>query len=131
MVAVEYLLVVEEEAQEVGFGWYGCLRSHSLGQDIIPKKYLKKLTINYNAPVIMLSRLARHKSQRGTGLGEHLLLDALLRSYTVSAKTIGSIAIVADPIDSYVETFYTKYGFVKLPESGKIFLTTKVIEQLF
>tara|TARA_Y100000739_G_C20291830_1_gene321390 strand:- start:73 stop:198 length:126 start_codon:yes stop_codon:yes gene_type:complete len=41
------------------------------------------------------------------------------------------MAIVADPIDSYVETFYVKYGFVKLPESGKMFLPMKVIEQLF
>ena len=120
--------VTANEKKEV-IGYY-TLTSHSLGRDIIPKKYLKKLPVNYSAPVILLGRLARHISQRGTGLGEHLLIDALIRSYTVSAKTVGAMAIVADPIDSYVETFYAKYGFIKLPESGKMFLPMKVVEQL-
>ena len=120
-------VAVNENKEVIG---YYTLTSYSLGRDVIPKKYLKKHLVNYSVPVILLGRLARHKSQRGTGLGEHLLLDALLRSYTVSAKTIIAMAIVADPIDSYVETFYAKYGFVKLPESGKIFLPMKVVEQL-
>ena len=120
--------VATNKTNEV-IGYY-TLTSHSLGRDIIPKKYLKKLPKNYSAPVILLGRLARHISQRGTGLGEHLLIDALIRSYTLSSKSLNEIGVVADPIDSYVETFYTKYGFIKLPESGKMFLSMKVIEQL-
>ncbi len=109
---------------------YYTLTSHSLGGEIIPRKFLKKLPSNYTAPIILLGRLARHLNQRGTGLGEHLLIDALIRSYTVSAKSICAMAVVADPIDSYVETFYSKYGFIKLPDSGKMFLPMKIVEQL-
>ena len=120
---------VATNSQNEVIGYY-TLTSYSLGREIIPKKFLKKLPSNYTAPVILLGRLARHLNQRGTGLGEHLLIDALIRSYTVSAKSIGAMAVVADPIDSYVETFYKKYGFIKLPGSGKMFLPMKVIEQL-
>jgi hypothetical protein len=59
-----------------------------------------------------------------------LLIDALKRSYEIS-KTIGSFAVVVDPIDQDAEDFYVKYGFIKLPDSGKMFLPMKTINQLF
>lgn len=121
--------VAANEKNEV-IGYY-TLTSHNLGRCIIPNKYLEKLPDNHTCPVIAINQLARHKNQRGSGLGERLLLDALIRSYTISSKSVNAIGIVADPIDSYVETFYAKYGFAKLPESGKMFLPMKVVEQLF
>ena len=93
---------------------YYTLTSQSLGRDIIPKKHLKKLPENYIAPVILIGRLARDISKRGTGLGEYLLIDALLRAYVFSKKSLGEMAVVIDPIDEYVETFYAEYGFIKL-----------------
>lgn len=59
-----------------------------------------------------------------------ILIDALKRSYEI-AKTIGSVAVVVDPIDQDAEGFYTKYGFIKLPDSRKMFLPMKTINQLF
>ncbi len=41
------------------------------------------------------------------------------------------MAIVADSIDAAAINFYTKYGFIQLPESGKMFIAMKTIEQLF
>jgi len=59
-----------------------------------------------------------------------LLIDALRRSYEIS-KSIGSFAVVADPLDEDAEGFYNKYGFILLPDSHKMFLAMKTIEGLF
>lgn len=109
---------------------YYTLTSESLGREAIPPKYLKQVPRNYNAPVILLGRLARDISVKGTGIGEHLLMDALFRSYTLSSESIGAMAVVVDPIHEKAKSFYLKYGFILLPDSDKMFLPMKVIEQL-
>lgn len=115
--------------QQNVIGYY-TLSSESLGRELIPEKYLKQLPKNYNAPVILLGRLARDLTAKGTGLGEHLLLDALFRSYHLSNKSIGAMAVVVDPVNEKAVEFYKKYGFQQLPDSKKLFLPMKVIEQL-
>lgn len=109
---------------------YYTLTSESLGRELIPEKYLKKVPRNYNAPVILLGRLARDLKQKGTGLGEHLLLDALFRAFTISEESIGAMAVVVDPINQYAVEFYEKYGFEQLPDSEKMFLPMNTIKQL-
>jgi hypothetical protein len=59
-----------------------------------------------------------------------LLINALYRSYLAS-KELGSFAVVVDPIDEEAEMFYVAYGFKKLPDSGKLFIAMKTIDQLF
>ncbi len=78
-----------------------------------------------------MGRLARDFSQKGTKIGEHLLLDALQRSYNISKESIGAMAVVVDPISQYAINFYAKYGFVLLLDSGKMFIPMKTIENLF
>ncbi len=78
----------------------------------------------------MLGRFAIDLNYQGKGVGKILLIDALKRSYEIS-QTIGSFAIIVDPLDEAAEEFYLKYGFIKLPDSGKMFLTIKTIESLF
>lgn len=109
---------------------YYTLTSESLGRDSIPDKYIKQIPEHYNAPVILLGRLARDISRRGTGLGELLLIDALFRSYTLSDESIGAMAVVVDPVNEKAVEFYKKYGFEQLLDSGKMFLPMKVIGQL-
>lgn len=109
---------------------YYTLTSESLGRDVIPEKYKKKIPQNYNAPVVLLGRLARDIKSKGSGLGEHLLLDALFRSYHLSNQSIGAMAVVVDPINSFAIDFYSQYGFEQLPHSGKWFLPMHVISQL-
>jgi len=109
---------------------YYTLASESLGRELIPEKYLKQVPKNYNAPVILLGRLARDIKTKGTGLGEYLLLDALFRSYNLSNESIGAMAVVANPINEKAVEFYKKYGFEQLPDSEKMFLPMKVIEHL-
>lgn len=109
---------------------YYTLTSESLGRELIPDKYIKKVPKNYNAPVILLGRLARDIKAKGTGLGEHLLLDALFRAFTLSEESIGAMAVVVDPINKYAVKFYKKYGFEQLPDSEKMFLPMSTIKQL-
>lgn len=120
-------VAIDKDQNVIG---YYTLSSESLGRELIPGKYMKQVPEKYNAPVILLGRLARDISTKGTGLGEFLLLDALFRSYNLSVKSIGAMAVVAEPINEKAVAFYTKYGFEQLPDSEKMFLPMKVIGQL-
>ena len=120
-------VAIDDEQNVIG---YYTLTSESLGRELIPEKYTKQVPKNYNAPVILLGRLARDITAKGKGLGEYLLLDALFRSYKLSNESIGAMAVVVDPIDKKAVEFYKKYGFEQLPDSEKMFLPMKVIEQL-
>ena len=120
-------VAVDDDKNVIG---YYTLTSESLGRDLIPAKYIKQVPKNYNAPVILLGRLARHFKTKGTGLGEHLLLDALFRSYKLSQDSIGAMAVVVDPLNEYAVEFYRKFGFEQLTDSKKMFLPMKVIAQL-
>ena len=120
-------VAIDNEENVIG---YYTLTSESLGRELIPDRYIKKVPKNYNAPVILLGRLARDISKKGTGLGEYLLVDALFRSYKLSSESIGAMAVVVDPINEKAVDFYKKYGFEQLPDSEKLFIPMKVIGQL-
>ena len=120
-------VVTDSDKNVIG---YYTLTSESLGREQIPEKYIKKVPRNYNAPVILLGRLARDLTAKGTGLGEYLLLDALFRAFTLSEESIGAMAVVVDPINEYAVTFYRKYGFEQLPDSEKMFLPMSTIRQI-
>lgn len=110
---------------------YYTLSNASIDRDLISDDVKNKLPKSYsNLPVTLLGRLARDKKYKGEQLGEILLLDALKRCYDTSA-TIGSMAVVVDPIDEELKNFYLKYGFILLPDSHKMFLTMKTIGRLF
>jgi predicted GNAT family N-acyltransferase len=110
---------------------YYTLSNASIDRDIIPDNIKSKLPKSYgNLPVTLLGRLARDKKYNGERLGEILLLDALKRCYETSS-TIGSLAVVVDPIDQKAKNFYLKYGFILLPDSNKMFMAMKTIDQLF
>ncbi len=121
--------VIADQTHKI-IGYY-TLSNDSLHRNEIPEEYKKKVPQNYGVPVTLLGRLARDISAKGTGVGEHLLLDALQRSYHISVKGIGSMAVIVDPINENAVAFYRKYGFTLLPDSGKMFLPMKVIAQIF
>ena len=78
-----------------------------------------------------MGRLAVDKNYFGRKLGEFLLVDAMKKSVLVAKKSIGSMALIVDPIDDIAIAFYTKYGFILLPDSGKMFLPMQTINSLF
>lgn len=110
---------------------YYTLSNNSIFSEIIPEKYRKKLPKSYTSiPTTLLGRLAIDNRFQGKGIGKILLIDALLRCYEASKK-MGSYAVVVDPLDEDALSFYAKYGFILLPDSGKIFLPMQTIKQLF
>ncbi len=66
-------------------------------------------------PVVLLARLALDRSERGTGLGGDLLIDALGRCVR-GGQEFGARAVVVDAIDPDAEAFYRHFGFKELDE---------------
>ncbi len=122
--------VINEKETNLIKGYY-TLSNNSIPLELVPNQIQKKLPRSYESvPTTLLGRLAIDNKFQGQGIGKLILIDALKRSYEIS-KTIGSFAVVVDPIDQDAENFYAKYGFIKLPDSGKMFLPMKTISQLF
>lgn len=111
---------------------YYTLSNAGIKREFIPEDIMNKLPKSYtHLPATLLGRLAVAKSLAGRGIGELLLIDALKRSYHVSVSSIASMAVIVDPIDERAIGFYSKYGFILLPDSGKMFLPMKTISGLF
>lgn len=122
--------VWEDVESDLIQGYY-TLSNNSIPLDIIPEKWKEKLPKSYGfIPTTLLGRLAVDKRFQGKGVGAVLLVDALKRSYEVS-ENIGSYAVIVDPLDREAERFYEKYGFIKLPDSGKMFIAMKTLKELF
>ena len=110
---------------------YYTLSNSSIPLEFIPEALQKKLPNSYHSiPTILLGRLAIDQKFKGKGIGKLLLIDALKRCHDTS-KSIASFAVIVDPIDIEAEAFYEKFGFIRLPVSGKMFLPMKTINQLF
>lgn len=116
---------------ETNIQGYYTLSNNSIPLSDFPEQIQKKLPKSYKSiPATLLGRLAIDKKYQGRGIGKILLIDALKRSFELS-KDIGSFAVVADPLDEEAEKFYKKYDFIKLTDSGKMFIAIKTLEELF
>lgn len=81
-------------------------------------------------PATLLGRLAVDRTQRGKGLGERLLIDALSRSL-VASRTVASVAVMVDAKDDAGASFYARYGFQPLPDQPlRLFVPMKMLEAL-
>jgi len=110
---------------------YYTLSNNSIPLGSLPEHIRKRLPKTYfSIPATLLGRLAIDKDYQKRGIGKILLIDALKRSYDVSHE-IGSFAVVVDPMDEEAEAFYEKYDFIKLPDSGKMFIAIPTLKQLF
>ena len=126
--SVCFVLIDQEKAIK---GYY-TLANAGISKESLPTDLSKKLPQSYTEiPVTLSVRLALDKSVTGQGLGELLLMDAVKRSFDVSKSNISSMAVIVDPIVGEAGRFYKKYGFILLPDSGKMCLTMKTISELF
>ena len=121
---------VNDSEKPILIGYY-TLSSYSLSKSDIPEGSGIKRRSYLHSPVTLMGRLAvddRHQRKR---YGEALLMDALKRSYD-NGKIIGSIAVVLDYIDENARTFYSRYGFIEIPNANnkQMFLPMKTIESL-
>jgi predicted GNAT family N-acyltransferase len=79
----------------------------------------------------LLGRLAVDTDYRGIGLGGHLLLDALQRALLHSGE-IAAWAVIVDAKDAAAEQFYSRYGFMALPQTAhRLFLPMATVADLF
>ena len=95
----------------------------------IPEPLRKRFPRYPVVPVTLLGRLARSLDYRGQGVGEMLLIDALARALSAS-DSVGSHAVVVDPIDERARAFYATYGFVPLVGTRRLFLPMATIRAL-
>lgn len=110
---------------------YYTLSNNSIPLKLVPESFKNHLPASYNSlPATLLGRLAVDDRFQGCGIGKMLLIDALSRSYGLS-RMIGSFAVAVDPLDKEAEGFYSKFGFIMLPDSRKMILPMATIEQLF
>ena len=122
--------VLPDQENNLIKGYY-TLANNSISQELVLPRYRKKFPRSYTSiPTTLLGRLAVDGRYQKQGIGKLLLIDALRRSYEIS-KSIGSFAVVVDPLDKDAEKFYKQYGFIKLPDSGKMFLPMGTIKTLF
>lgn len=122
-------VAVDKETDKIT-GYY-TLSSSSISNDLIPDSFKKKLPKSYSSiPTILLGRLAIDMDFQGKGIGRILLIDSLKRCSETS-DTVGTFAVIVDPLDDEAERFYEKYGFIKLPDSGKMLIPMKTIKELF
>ena len=102
---------------------YYTLSNASIPAELMPEAIRKKMPGSYKTlPVTLLGRLAIDEKFKGQGLGGILLIDALRRSFSVAGESLGSIGVVVDPLDEGAVVFYKKFGFILLPDSGKMFM---------
>jgi GNAT superfamily N-acetyltransferase len=66
-------------------------------------------------PVVLLARLALDRGEQGSGLGGHLLVDALARCVR-GGHEFGARAVVVDAINEHAVNFYRHFGFHDLDE---------------
>ena len=110
---------------------YYTLSNSSVNRDFLPESIKKKLPPSYKQlPAALLGRLAVDVNYKGQGLGTHLLMDALKRSYHNSLQ-IASMAVIVDPLDREAIAFYNHFGFIELPDSGKMFIPMTQLENIF
>lgn len=110
---------------------YCTLSSAVIPRELLPEQIKRELPASYlDLPATLLGRLAIDTNYQGQRLGEFLLIDALKKSFE-SSDMVGSIAVIVDPIDEAAVKFYKKFGFILLPDSGKMFLPMATISELF
>jgi len=118
---------VASDGQRV-VGYY-TLSATAIELSHLPPETARRLPRYPEIPATLLGRLAVDGVWQGKGLGERLLLDALLRSL---ASDIASYAVVVDAKDENAARFYARYGFQQLERRGRrLFLPMGTIATLF
>ncbi len=121
--------VLSEDQKEIK--GYHTLSNSSVPRAQLPEAIIQKLPAYKDLPVTLLGRLAIDNKFKGQKLGKLLLIDALKRSFDTASNSAGSMAIIVDPIDQEATDFYSKFGFIPLPDSKRMFIPMQTVEHLF
>jgi hypothetical protein len=114
----------------VVIGYY-TLSQLALSLDDLPEEIARRLPRYPLVPGTLIGRLAVDMRRQGGGLGELLLIDALLRAWRTS-RSVASYAILVDAIDERARDFYLGYDFIPRPRDPlKLFLPMRTLDRLF
>lgn len=123
------VFVLFEPAEPAHVLGYYTLCATSLAQGDVPEEARKHVPRYPLVSATLIGRLAVSRERQGQRLGALLLADALRRAF-LSADTVGSSMVVVDAIDERAAEFYRAHGFVRLPESTRLVLPTRMIALL-
>lgn len=121
-------ILVAADAVETVLGYY-TLCATTLQQGDVPALARKHLPRYPLVSATLIGRLAVARSRQGDGLGSLLLADAVRRAYA-SAETVDSSMLVVEALNERAAAFYEAFGFLTLPESLRLVLPMRSIEQL-
>ena len=108
-----------------------------LGEKLPDKVVSNKPSAAYNRTEKFINKFHRFDAYNNTlnvlakVYRDYYMTPPMKRSFDISCKSIGSMAVVVDPLDDEAISFYEKYGFILLPDSGKMFISMKTIKKLF
>jgi len=104
-------------------GYYATSVGHLIPNDI-PKVVSSRMTI----PVFLLLRLAIDKDFQGKGYGAKLFIHVLHRLVRLAEET-GIYALVLDPLNDHVRSFYEKFGLRPLPgDATRMYIRMRDVE---
>lgn len=126
-VAITYVLTHADSEHVLGFY---TISSIGIFPGELPTELAKKLPRYPVLPGILLGRLAVNQTMQGNNIGEHLLIDALKRSLTVSQQ-IGIVAVIVEAKDTIAVDFYKHFGFIPFTDNNhRLFLPIGTIKKL-
>jgi GNAT superfamily N-acetyltransferase len=104
-------VAVDDQRGIVGF--YS-LSSFTLAISDLPREYAKRLPRYDLIPAALIGRLARDERDRGEGVGDLLLADAVRRAIGAS-RSLAVFAIVVEARNEEAVAFYRDFGFAPFP----------------
>lgn len=108
---------------------YYAICSHRVVYEMLPDAEAKGIP-RLDVPVVLIGRLAVHRSEQGQELGALLLVDALRRSANISEQ-VRIRAVEVDAIGDAARSFYLKFGFRPLLDDPRhLFLPMHEIRKL-
>jgi GNAT superfamily N-acetyltransferase len=128
--AAPFVLCEDGSVAVIGFYTLSSCSLHL--PDLSPERARKdRLPPGRIIPATLLGQLAVADGQRGKGLGEYLLVDALHRAWRHSSE-IASYAVVVDAIDQAAADFYRHFDFFPMPSiENRLYLPMGTIARLF
>ena len=106
-------VATREEAPSRICGYYA-LTLAELESRHLPQVWRKKLP--RRIPGVRLGRLAVDQRYQRKGLGEVLLVDALIRARRIHIEA-GGIGLFVDALDEQAAGYYRRFGFVSAPDN--------------
>ncbi|MDO8939595.1 MAG: GNAT family N-acetyltransferase [Methylicorpusculum sp.] len=106
--------VAIDEAESTQICGYYALTLAELENRHLPDAWRKKLPSRI--PGVRLGRLAVDRMFQNKGLGELLLVDALMRAQRIYNEA-GGIGLFVDAIDEKAADYYRRFGFEAFPDN--------------